>query len=115
MLYQKTVPFTDLVSKINITKVDNAEDFDFVMSLYNLLKYSENYIKASGSLWQYYRDDPVLDDISNVFLIIILAILAAVPGEYLVNPNKTLEINCEINIMLTLSIQNNSKLLQQYD
>ena len=28
------------------------------MQLYNLLEYSDNYAKTSGSLWQYYRDEP---------------------------------------------------------
>ena len=26
--------------------------------MYNLIEYSDNYSKTSGSLWQYYRDDP---------------------------------------------------------
>ena len=26
--------------------------------MYNLLEYSDNYSKISGSLWQYYRDEP---------------------------------------------------------
>ena len=26
--------------------------------MYNLIEYSDNYAKASGSLWQYYRDEP---------------------------------------------------------
>ena len=30
--------------------------------MYNLLEYSDNYSKASGSLWQYYRDQPSLND-----------------------------------------------------
>ena len=28
------------------------------MQMYNLIKYTNNYSKRSGSLWQYYRDDP---------------------------------------------------------
>ena len=32
------------------------------MSMYNLIEYSENYSKTSGSLWKYYRDEPVLSD-----------------------------------------------------
>ena len=28
------------------------------MPLYNLLEYSDNYAETSGSLWQYYRDEP---------------------------------------------------------
>ena len=28
------------------------------MSMYNLIECSDNYAKTSGSLWQYYRDEP---------------------------------------------------------
>ena len=28
------------------------------MTMYNLIEYSDNYAKTSGSLWQYYRDEP---------------------------------------------------------
>ena len=28
------------------------------MAMYNLIEYSDNYSKTSGSLWQYYKDDP---------------------------------------------------------
>ena len=37
---------------------DNAEDLDVVMPMYNLLEYSKNYRKTTGSLWNYYRDEP---------------------------------------------------------
>ena len=46
------------MSRITSTQVDNAKDVDFVMSIYNLIKYSDNYSKTSGSLWQYYGDEP---------------------------------------------------------
>ena len=35
-----------------------AQDIDIVMPMYNLIEYIENYSKTSGSLWQYYKDDP---------------------------------------------------------
>ena len=38
--------------------MDNTEDLDVVMPVYNLLEYSKNYRKATGSLWNYYRDEP---------------------------------------------------------
>ena len=38
--------------------MDNTEDIDVVMPIYNLLEYSKNYRKATGSLWNYYRDEP---------------------------------------------------------
>ena len=28
------------------------------MPIYNLIEYSDNYAKTTGSLWQYFRDDP---------------------------------------------------------
>ena len=41
----------------NNTFIDNAEDLDIVMPIYNLLEYSDNYSMTSGSLWNYYRDE----------------------------------------------------------
>ena len=32
------------------------------MSMYNLIEYSDNCSKISGTLWQYCRDELVLDD-----------------------------------------------------
>ena len=32
------------------------------MPMYNLIRYSNNYSETSGSLWQYYRDEPALTD-----------------------------------------------------
>ena len=50
--------FINCISKINGLKIDNAEDLDAVMSMYNLLEYSKNYRKTAGGLWNYYRDEP---------------------------------------------------------
>ena len=43
-------PFTDYISEINNKQVDNAKNIDVVMSMYNLIEYSDDYSKASGSL-----------------------------------------------------------------
>ena len=34
------------------------EDLDIAMPLYNLLEHSKNYRKTTGSLWNYYRNEP---------------------------------------------------------
>ena len=34
--------------------------------MYNLIEYSDVCLKTSGSLWQYYRDDPALDNNNNI-------------------------------------------------
>ena len=44
-------PFTNCISEINNTQIYNCKDIDIVMPLYNLLEYSDNYAKTSGSLW----------------------------------------------------------------
>ena len=42
--------FTSCISKINNTLINNAEDLDTVILIYNLLEYSKNYRKTTGSL-----------------------------------------------------------------
>ena len=46
------------LKKINGVKSGNAEDLDVVIPMYNLLEYSKNYKRTTGSLWNYYRDKP---------------------------------------------------------
>ena len=50
---RNNAPFLSCISKINNTLIDNAEDLDIVMPMYNLLEYSKNYRKTTGSLWNY--------------------------------------------------------------
>ena len=49
--------FISCISKINGVLIENAEDLGVAMPMYNLLEYSKNYSKTSGSLWNYYRDE----------------------------------------------------------
>ena len=39
--FKNNVPFVNCISKINGVKIDNAEDLDVVMPMYNLLEYSK--------------------------------------------------------------------------
>ena len=55
--FKNFVPFINCISEINNTQIDNAKDIDIVMPMYNLIEYSDNYAKTSGSLWQYFRDE----------------------------------------------------------
>ena len=57
--FKNNAPFINCISKINGVKIDNAEDLDVVMPMYNLLEYSKNYRKTTGSLWNHYRDGPI--------------------------------------------------------
>ena len=47
--FKNNTPFIKCISKINGVKIDNAEDLDVVMPMYNLLEYSKNYKKTTGS------------------------------------------------------------------
>ena len=64
--YKNNAPFINCISKLNGVKIDNAEDLDVVMPIYNLLEYSKNYKNTTCTLWNYYRDEPVI-----LFLLIL--------------------------------------------
>ena len=119
-------PFTNCTSKIINTQVDKAEDIDIVMPMYNLTEYSGNYSKTSGSLWQYCKDIPAVNNNGNIFDFNANATTnsfifkSKITGEtdkngrintetmvalkYLSNFWRNLEItfiNCEVNLILT--------------
>ena len=117
--FKNCAPFTNCISEINNTQVDNAKDIDIVMPMYNLIEYSDNYAKTTGGLWQYFRDEPN-DNLANSesfkFKVKITGktpnndnktdVEIMVPLKYLSNFWRTLEmplINCEINLILTWS------------
>ena len=56
VIFKNCAPFTNCISKINNTQIDNAEYVDIVMPMYNLIEYSDNYSKTFGSLWQCCKD-----------------------------------------------------------
>ena len=117
--FKNRAPFTKCISRINNTDIDNAHDFDIVMPMYNLIEYSDNYSKTSGSLWQYYKDIPndnLTDSESFKSKVKITGktpvdgntkdVEIIVPLKYLSNFWGTLEmplINCEVNLILTWS------------
>ena len=58
LAFKNNAPFTNCISKINNVLIDNAEDLDVGMPIYNLIEYNKNYIKTTGSVRNYYRDEP---------------------------------------------------------
>ena len=65
VIFKNCAPFTICIIEINNTQVDNAKDLDIVMPMDNLTEYSDNYSKTSGSLWQYCRNIPTVDNNSD--------------------------------------------------
>ena len=112
-------PFTNCISEINNIQVDNVKDIDIVMPMYNLIEYSDNYAKTSGSLWQYFRDEPDDDLENSESFKSKIKITGKTPDDgnekdveimvlikYLSNFWRTLEMplmNCEVNLILTWS------------
>ena len=48
------------------TQVDPAKDIDIAIPMYNLIEYNENYSKTSGSLWQYCKDIPAVNNNADI-------------------------------------------------
>ena len=126
VIFKNCAPFTNCISEINNTQIDKAKDIDIVMPMYKLTEYSDNYAKATGSLWQYCKDIPARNangeiiafDVNNTtdsfkFKAKITGqtrndgtkdVEIMVPLKYLSNFWRTLEmplINCEVNLILT--------------
>ena len=125
---KNNAPFISCISKINGILIDNAEDLDIVMSMYNLFECGKNYRKTAGSLFNHYRDEPnsgavgilnysIKDSESFNYKTSITGKLEgnnaeqddteiAVPLKYLSNFWGTLDvslINCEISLTLSWS------------
>ena len=64
LILKNNAPFISCISKINNELIEDAEDLDIVMPMYNLLEYSKNYRKTIGSFYNYYRDE-LSDDNDN--------------------------------------------------
>ena len=128
VIFKNCTPFTNCISEINNTQIDNAKDIDIVMLMYNLTEYSDNYAKTTGSLWQYCKDIPARNNNNEIteftggnttdsfnFKAKITGqtgddrtkdVEIMVPLKYLSNFWRNLEmplINCEVNLILTWS------------
>ena len=117
--FKSCASFINCISEINNAQVDNAKDIDIIMPMCNLIEYSDNYAKTTGSLWQYFRDEPNdnLEDSKSFKSKIKITgktpaavnlkdVEIMVPLKYLNNFWRTVEmllINCEINLILTWS------------
>ena len=108
-MFKIFAPFTDCITEINNTQVDNVKDLHVVMAMYNLIEYIDNYSKTLESLYPLYWDKPnttIADSESFKFKSRLLDNTnnAGIINEYLSNFWRTLEmplINCKINLTLT--------------
>ena len=66
VIFKNCVLFTNCINKVNNTQIDNAEYIDIIMPMYNLIEYSDSYSKTSGSLWQYCKNIPAVNNAGNM-------------------------------------------------
>ena len=62
--FKNCAPFTKCVTHVNNEHVDNADNLDNVMLMYNLIEYSDNYSDTSRSLWHFKRDEQNINDLN---------------------------------------------------
>ena len=67
LILKHNAPFVLCITRTNGELIEDADDLDIVMSMYNLLEYSKNYIKTIGLLHNYYRDELSNDADDNNF------------------------------------------------
>ena len=128
VIFKNCAPFTNCISEISNVQIDNAKDIDIVIPMYNLIEYSDNYVKTAGSLWQYCKDIPARNNNNQTVNFTVGTttdsfnfkakitgqtgnngtkdVEIMVPIKYLSDFWRTLEmplINCEVNLILTWS------------
>ena len=67
LILKNNATFVSCITRINGELIEDADDLDIVMPMYNLLEYSKNYRKTIGSLYNYYRDELSNDNDDNNF------------------------------------------------
>ena len=65
VILKNNAPFVSCITRINGELIEDVDDLDIVMPMYNLLEYRKNYRKTIGSLYNYYRDELGGNDNNN--------------------------------------------------
>ena len=63
--FKNCAPFTRCVTHTNDEHVETAENLDIIMPMYNLIECSDNYADSSGSLYQFKRDESLMNGAVN--------------------------------------------------
>ena len=66
VIFKNCAPFTNCITEIINIQVDEGQDIDIVIPMYNLIEHTDAYSKTSRGLWQYYRREPALDNKNNI-------------------------------------------------
>ena len=65
LILKNNAPFVSCITRINGELIEDVDDLDIAVPMYNLLEYSKNYRRTIGSLYNYYRDELSGNDNNN--------------------------------------------------
>ena len=115
--FKNCAPFTKCTIDINDERVEEANNLDIIIPMYNLLEYSDNHESSSEGLYQFKRDEipsnnpQITEDNSTSFKYKskllgnqVDNVKLAAPLKYISNFFRSLEmslINCKISLELT--------------
>ena len=125
VILKNNAPFVSCITRINGELIEDADDLDIVMPIYNLLKYSKNYRKTIGSLYNYYRDELTNDQNNNFANINVInsspfqyknkllnntyninsTLVPAGGGNRVPNPNYLANLNGTLNLILAIPLK----------
>ena len=103
VIFKNCASFTNCISRINNTQMEDAHDIDIIMSMYNLIEYSDNFIVANVITYTFKIKEKITGQTGNDCT---KDVEIMVPLKYLSNFWSTLEmslISCEINLNLNWS------------
>ena len=114
LILKNNASFVSCITRINNELIEDADDLDIVMPMYNLLEYSKNYRKTIGSLCNYYRDklnvvssnslqykNKLIGNMYNVDSTIV----PAAGGARVANPNYDANNSGEKNVELAIPLK----------
>ena len=126
VILKNNARFVSCITRINGELIEDADDLDIVMPMYNLLEYSKNCKRTIGSLYNYYReelnDDANLNNFANNNVVssnsfqyknkimgntynIDLTIVPAAGGAKVANPNYDANNSGKKNVELAIPLK----------
>ena len=125
VILKNNAPFLSCITRINGELIEDADDLDIVMPMYNLLEYSKNYRKTIGSVYNYYRGELTNDQNNNFANINVInsspfqfknkllnntynvnsTRVPAAGGNRVPNPNYLANLSGTLNVILAISLK----------
>ena len=90
--------FIKLITKIDVTTIDDAENLDLVMPIYNLMEYSLNYPQTTRSFGFIHKMKPVI-----LMLLLLIVITVVNPLNITLSPSFSVSLSIYIYIYIYIT------------